>query len=226
VTCPQVSRFYQAEHARQGVQVTCGVQVEELEGDGAFVPRVRAVICEDGSAHEADVVLVGIGVSACDELAEAAGLECANGIVVDQHCRTSDPHIYAAGDCTSHPSIHYGRRVRLESVDNAFEQGSAAALNLLGTPTPHDKVPWFWSDQYDLKMIIVGLSQGYDEVVMRGSPDSRSFSACYLREGELIAVDTVNAPKDQMAARKLVAARARPDPKKLPELALPLKDCL
>jgi 3-phenylpropionate/trans-cinnamate dioxygenase ferredoxin reductase subunit len=226
VTCPQVSRFYEAEHARQGVRVTCGVQVEELEGDGAFVPRVRAVICEDGSAHEADVVLVGIGVSACDELAEAAGLECANGIVVDQHCRTSDPHIYAAGDCTSHPSIHYGRRVRLESVDNAFEQGSAAALNLLGTPTPHDKVPWFWSDQYDLKMIIVGLSQGYDEVVMRGSPDSRSFSACYLREGELIAVDTVNAPKDQMAARKLVAARARPDPKKLPELALPLKDCL
>ncbi len=88
------------------------------------------------------------------------GIECANGIVVDQHCRTNDPHVYAAGDCTSHPNIHYGRRVRLESVDNAFEQGSSVAMNLLGVPTPHDKVPWFWSDQYDLKMIIVGLEPG------------------------------------------------------------------
>ncbi|MEJ1966298.1 MAG: FAD-dependent oxidoreductase [Gammaproteobacteria bacterium] len=226
VTCPEVSAFYESEHARRGVRISCQVQLEELEGDGGTTPRVRAVICEDGSSHEADVVLVGIGVSARDELAEAAGLECANGIVVDQHCRTSDPHIYAAGDCTSHPNIHYGRRVRLESVDNAFEQASSAALNLLGTPTPHDKVPWFWSDQYDLKMIIVGLSQGYDEVVVRGTPDSRSFSACYLREGELIAVDSINSPKDQMAARKLVAARARPDRTRLAEPLIPLKDCL
>jgi 3-phenylpropionate/trans-cinnamate dioxygenase ferredoxin reductase subunit len=187
---------------------------------------VRAVVCDDGTAHDADVVIVGIGVTPNDELAESAGLECGNGIVVDQHCRTSDPNIYAAGDCTSHPNIHYGKRVRLESVDNAFEQATSAALNMLGVPTPHDKVPWFWSDQYDLKCIIVGLSQGYDEVVMRGSPAARSFSACYLREGELIAVDTVNAPKDQMAARKLVAARAKPDRAKLAEPTTPLKDCL
>ena len=133
--------------------------------------------------------------------------------MVDEHCRTSDPNIYAAGDCTNHPSIHYGRRMRLESVDNAFEQATSAALNMLGTPTPHDKVPWFWSDQYDLKMIIVGLCQGTTRWSMRGSPASRSFTACYLRGGELIAVDTVNHPKDQMAARKLVAARARPDPR-------------
>jgi 3-phenylpropionate/trans-cinnamate dioxygenase ferredoxin reductase subunit len=206
--------------------VICGTQVRALEAGTATPERVRAVICEDGSAHDADLVLVGVGVSACDELAEAAGLECSNGIVVDQHCRTSDPHIYAAGDCTSHPNIHYGRRVRLESVDNAFEQATSAALNLLGTPTPHNKVPWFWSDQYDLKMIIVGLSLGYDDVVMRGSPASRSFSACYLRDGELIAIDTVNAPKDQMAARKLVATRARPDRAKLAEPSIPLRDCL
>ena len=224
VTCPQISSFYQSEHAKHGVRIVCGAQVSEIEGgaDG----RVRAVSCDDGSSHPADVALIGIGVNATDVLAQEAGLECANGIVVDQHCRTSDPHIYAAGDCTSHPNIHYGRRVRLESVDNAFEQGTSAALNMLGTPTPHDKLPWFWSDQYDLKMIIVGLSQGYDEVVMRGSVDARSFSACYLREGELIAVDTVNAPKDQMAARKLVAARARPDRVKLQEPAIPLRDCL
>jgi 3-phenylpropionate/trans-cinnamate dioxygenase ferredoxin reductase subunit len=223
VTAPEVSAFYEAEHRNRGVEVICGTQVSALEGSQG---RVHKVVCEDGSAHEADAVLVGIGVGPRDDLAQAAGLDCLNGLVVDQHCGTSDPNIYAAGDCTSHPSIHYGRHVRLESVDNAFEQASSAALNLLGTPTPHDKVPWFWSDQYDLKMIIVGLSQGYDEAVVRGSPASRSFSVCYLREGELIAVDTVNSPKDQMAARKLVAARARPDRTKLAEPSHPLKDCL
>jgi 3-phenylpropionate/trans-cinnamate dioxygenase ferredoxin reductase subunit len=205
------------------VEIICDTQVSALEGANG---RVRRVVCEDGSAHEADAVLVGIGVGPRDDLAQAAGLDCENGIVVDQHCQTSDPNIYAAGDCTNHPSIHYGRHVRLESVDNAFEQATNAALNLLGTPTPHDKVPWFWSDQYDLKMIIVGLSRGYDEAVMRGSPASRSFSVCYLRDGELMAVDTVNAPKDQRAARKLVAARARPDRAKLAEPSQPLKDCL
>lgn len=223
VTAPQISAFYESEHTTQGVRVICGAEVRALEGSQG---RVRTVVCEDGSAHEADVVVVGIGVGPRDDLAQAAGLDCLNGIVVDQHCRTSDPNIYAAGDCTSHPSIHYGRHVRLESVDNAFEQASSAALNILGMPTPHDKVPWFWSDQYDLKMIIVGLSQGYDEAITRGSPASRSFSVCYLREGELIAVDTVNAPKDQMAARKLVAARARPDRAKLAEPDIPLRDCL
>jgi 3-phenylpropionate/trans-cinnamate dioxygenase ferredoxin reductase subunit len=223
VTAPEVSAFYESEHTRHGVRVTCGAEVRALEGSEG---RVRQVMCEDGSAHEADVVLVGIGVRPRDDLAQAAGLDCLNGIVVDQHCRTTDPDIYAAGDCTSHPSIHYGRHVRLESVDNAFEQGTSAALNMLGTPTPHDKVPWFWSDQYDLKMIIVGLSQGYDEAITRGSPASRSFSVCYLREGELIAVDTVNVPKDQMAARKLVAARARPERAKLAEPDIPLRDCL
>ncbi len=226
VTCCEVSAFYEAEHIRQGVRVICGAQVSEIEGSGGSPSRVRAVICDDGTAHDADVVLVGIGVTPNDDLAQSAGLECGNGIVVDQHCRTSDPHIYAAGDCTDHPSIHYGKRIRLESVDNAFEQATSAALNMLGTPTPHDKVPWFWSDQYDRKCIIIGLSQGHDEVVMRGSPASRSFSACYLREGELIAVDTVNAPKDQMAARKLVAARAKPDRARLAEPTTPLKDCL
>jgi 3-phenylpropionate/trans-cinnamate dioxygenase ferredoxin reductase subunit len=223
VTSAEVSSFYASEHAKQGVRVICGTEVRALEGSDS---RVQTVICEDGSVHEADLVLVGIGVGPRDELAQAAGLDCLNGIVVDQHCRTSDPNIYAAGDCTSHPSIHYGRHVRLESVDNAFEQGASAAANMLGTPTPHDKVPWFWSDQYDLKMIIVGLSQGYEEIVTRGSAASRSFSVCYLRDGELIAIDTVNAPKDQMAARKLIAARARPDPAKLADPGIALRDCL
>ncbi len=118
----------------------------------------------------------------------------------------------------------YGCRLRLESVDNAFEQGASAALNMLGIDSPHDKVPWFWSDQYDLKLIIVGISSGYDTVLLRGSPAERSFSACYLRDGELIAMDTINAPKDQMAARRLIARRSRPDRLRLADPAVPLKE--
>jgi 3-phenylpropionate/trans-cinnamate dioxygenase ferredoxin reductase subunit len=225
VTCPEISSFYEAEHAKHGVRIECNARVRALEERGAS-GRVRAVACEDGTEHAADAVVIGVGVVARDDLARTAGLECSNGIVVDEQCRTSDPQIYAAGDCTNHPSPRFGRRLRLESVDHAFEQATSAALNMLGIPTPHDKVPWFWSDQYDLKMIIVGICHGHDAVVMRGSPAARSFSACYLRGGELVAVDTVNHPKDQMAARKLIAARARPDPAKLAQQDIPLKDCL
>ena len=192
----------------------------------AGTDRVAAVRLEDGHEVPADFVLVAIGVAPTDALARATGLECDNGILVDEYCRTSDPNIWAAGDCARHPSIHYGTRVRLESVDNAFEQGTSAALNMLGIRTVHDKVPWFWSDQFDLKMVIVGLSAAHDEVVLRGDPASRAFSVCYLRDGELIAVETVNHTKDQMAARKLIPARARPDLAKLSDPALPLKDCL
>lgn len=225
VVCPQLSTFYQAEHARHGVRILCNSKVRGL----AAAPgsrRVRAVVTEDGEEHPADVVVVGCGVLPADDLAVAAGLACENGVVVDDRCRTSDPAIYAAGDCTSHPSVRYGRRLRLESVDNAFEQGASAALNLLGMETVHDKVPWFWSDQYDLKMIIIGMSQGYDTIVMRGDPATHAFSACYLRAGELIAVDTINSPKDQMAARKLIAARVRPDPDRLADHTVPLKDAV
>jgi 3-phenylpropionate/trans-cinnamate dioxygenase ferredoxin reductase subunit len=116
--------------------------------------------------------------------------------------------------------------VRLESVDNAFEQGTSAALNMLGLVTVHDKVPWFWSDQYDLKMVIVGLSDGFDDLVVRGDPESRAFSVCYLKAGELIAVESINHNKDQMAARKLIPARARPDRAKLANDAIAMKDTL
>jgi 3-phenylpropionate/trans-cinnamate dioxygenase ferredoxin reductase component len=225
VTCPQVSAFYEAEHARHGVQVRCNARVAALRGDTRS-RQVSAVVTEDGAEHPAEVVVIGVGVQPADELARAAGLECENGIRVDEHCRTSDPAIYAAGDCVNHPSPHYGLRLRLESVDHAFEQGTSAALNLLGAPTVHDKVPWFWSDQYDLKLVIVGVSQGHDALVMRGAPAARSFSACYLRGGELIAIDTLNSPRDQMAARKLIAAHVHPDPGKLADPASALKDAV
>jgi 3-phenylpropionate/trans-cinnamate dioxygenase ferredoxin reductase subunit len=225
VTCSEISSFYEKEHARHGVRIICNAKVRALAGD-PHSRRVRSVLTEDGAEHPADVVIVGVGVLPADELAIAAGIECANGISVDDHCRTSDPHIYAAGDCTHHPNLHYGRHLRLESVDNAFEQATTAALNLIGTPTVHDKVPWFWSDQYDLKMIIVGICHGHDTVVTRGNPSSRSFSTCYLRQGELIAIDSVNSPKDQMAARKIIAARGRPHLDKLADTSVPLKDAV
>ena len=225
VTCAEVSDFFQAEHARHGVSILCNMRVRAIAGDESS-GRVRAVVCEDGTEHSADLVIVGVGVAPAAELASAAGLRCANGIMVDEFCRTSDPRILAAGDCSIHPSPHYGRLLRLESVDNAFEQGTSAALGILGTPVIHDKVPWFWSDQYDLKLIIVGLNHGYDTLVMRGSCTARSFSACYLLSGELIAIDTVNNAKDQMAARKLIAARARPNLDKLADPNLALRDCV
>jgi 3-phenylpropionate/trans-cinnamate dioxygenase ferredoxin reductase subunit len=227
VVSPAVSTFYEAEHAKHGVRIHCGVRVDSLVPGkgGSGTERVTAVRLQDGHEQPADFVLVAIGVVPSDALARAAGLDCDNGILVDEYCRTSDPHIWSAGDCARHPSIHYGIRVRLESVDNAFEQGTSAALNMLGIATVHDKVPWFWSDQFDLKMVIVGLSAAHDEVVLRGDPASRAFSVCYLRDGELIAVEAINHTKDQMAARKLIPARARPDLAKLADPALALKDC-
>jgi 3-phenylpropionate/trans-cinnamate dioxygenase ferredoxin reductase subunit len=193
-----------------------------LEGED----RVENVVCADGSSYKADLLLVGIGAVANAQVAIDAGLTCENGIVVDQHCRTSDEFIYAAGDCTNHPSLRFGMRVRLESVDNAFEQAKAAALNLLGKPTTHDRVPWFWSDQYDNKLLIAGLAQNHDMQVTRGDPASRSFSVCYLKGGELMAVEAINHSKDYIAARKLIAERARPDIDKLRDPQIALKDTL
>jgi 3-phenylpropionate/trans-cinnamate dioxygenase ferredoxin reductase subunit len=227
VVAPEVSRFYESEHARHGVKIHCNARIAELathEGASPGTERVAAVRLADGSDIPADFVLVAIGVVATDSLARAAGLHCDNGIVVNEFCQTSDASIWAAGDCAQHPSIHYGTSVRLESVDHAFEQGASAALNMLGIATAHDKVPWFWSDQFDLKMVIVGLAAGHDALVLRGDPASRAFSVCYLKAGELIAVETVNNTKDQMAARKLIPLRARPDPARLSDHSVPLKD--
>lgn len=222
VTCAAVSEFFEAEHGRHGVNIVCNARVRALVG----TDRVQAVVCEDGSEIAADVVVIGVGADPADELAAAAGIECANGIVVDEFCRTSDPRVYAAGDCTNHPSAHYGRRLRLESVENAFEQGTTAALNMMGTPTVHRGVPWFWSDQFDLRLAIVGVSQAADLVVLRGDPGKRSFSACYVRGGELVAVDSVNAMKDQMAARRLIPARVHPNLEKLMDVRIPLRDSI
>ncbi|HVN46388.1 MAG TPA: FAD-dependent oxidoreductase [Steroidobacteraceae bacterium] len=225
VTCPEVSAFYEAEHTRHGVHIRCNELVRALHREPR-TGRVRSVLTEGGHEYPADLVVVGVGVAPADELARAAGLECENGVVTDVHCRTADAAIYAAGDCASHLNRQYGRHLRLESVDNAFEQGTTVALNMLGNETVHDKVPWFWSDQFDLKLIIIGVGHGYDSAILRGSPASRSFSVCYLRGGELVALDSVNTPKDQMAARKLIAVHARPNVDKLADISVPLRDAL
>jgi 3-phenylpropionate/trans-cinnamate dioxygenase ferredoxin reductase subunit len=171
-------------------------------------------------------VLVAVGAAPADKLAIDAGLFCDGGIVVDENCRSSDPHIFAAGDCANQVNERYGQRLRLESVDNAFEQGTCAALSILGMAHSAERVPWFWSDQYDVKLVIVGVSQGYDQLIVRGDPETRSFSVCYLREGELIALDTINSPKEQMAGRKLVGARASPRLERLTDSSVPLRECV
>jgi 3-phenylpropionate/trans-cinnamate dioxygenase ferredoxin reductase subunit len=222
VVAPSVSQYFAREHSSHGVNIICDTRVVCLEGQG----RVERVVCADGTRHAADMVIVGIGAVATTELASAAGLACDNGIVVDEYCRTSDAAIYAAGDCTNHPSLRFGRRVRLESVDNAFEQAKSAALNLLDRPVAHDRVPWFWSDQFDDKLLIVGLSQDYDRLVLRGDPASRSFSVCYLKGRELLAVEAVNHSRDYMAARKLLAERALLNVGKLADSQTPLKDAI
>jgi len=222
VVAPGVSQYFAEEHRAHGITILCDMRVVCLEGQG----RVERVVCADGTRHAADLVIVGVGAVATTELASAAGLACDNGIVVDEYCRTSDAAIYAAGDCTNHPSLRFGRRVRLESVDNAFEQAKTAALNLLDRPVAHDRVPWFWSDQFDNKLLIVGLSQDYDRQVLRGDPASRSFSVCYLKGRELLAVEAVNHSKDYMAARKLIAERALLNVDKLADSELGLKEAI
>jgi 3-phenylpropionate/trans-cinnamate dioxygenase ferredoxin reductase component len=220
VVASNVSEFFEHEHRTQGVKIICNTRVVRFEGSG----RVDRVVCADGSTHAADLLVVGVGAIANSQLAADTGLKCDNGIVVDETCRTSDPAIFAAGDCSNFFSPRYQARVRLESVDNAFEQSKAAALNILERPTVYDRVPWFWSDQYDNKLLIVGLSFAHDQQLTRGDPATRSFSVCYLRGGELLAVEAINHSKDYMAARKLIAERFRPDLDKLADPQCALKD--
>lgn len=220
VTVPQVSAFFERVHREAGVDLRTGVQVSGLEGE----PEVNRVLLEGGGSVEADLVIVGVGIVPNVELAQEAGLAVDNGIVVDEFTRTSDPDIFAAGDCTNHPNEFLGRRVRLESVQNALEQGRACAAALAGKPEPYRAVPWFWSDQYDVKLQMVGLSAGHDACVLRGDPaGGRSFAAFYLREGKLISADAVNRAADFAFAKKLVAARVQLDPAVLADEAVPLK---
>ncbi len=213
VASKPVSKFYQDLHQNAGVEVRCGVAVEGLGGE----KRVETVELATGETIECGAVLVGIGAIAETSLAEAAGLDVDNGIVVDDHARTSDPHIWAAGDCTNFPSPRYGRRMRLESVPNAIEQGKVAAANMAGGDVVYDALPWFWSDQYDVKLQTAGLSEGHDQFVVRGNPDDRKFSVWYLKGGRLLCVDAINDPAAFALARIAITNDAAVDPADISE---------
>jgi 3-phenylpropionate/trans-cinnamate dioxygenase ferredoxin reductase subunit len=203
---PAVSDFYLAAHRRRGTSVELSAVVSAITGDEG---RVTGITTTDGRHLAADVVLVGVGVVPRTELAEQLGLHCDGGIVVDAQARTNRAGVVAAGDCTvqPHPSTGLGL-VRIESVQNAVAQGKVAAATLLGRAPTTAAVPWFWSDQGDLKLQIAGLSTGYDDVVLRGDPDSERFSALYYGGGRLLAVDAVNRPADYMAVRKALSTGA------------------
>ena len=226
VVAPEVSAFFTAQHERAGVRIHTEALVSGFAARPDDHARVGCVHTMDGREFPADLVIVGIGIVPNTTLAVAAGLAVENGIAVDEYCRTSDEHVWAAGDCTNHPSLRYQRRVRLESVDNAFEQAKSAAANMAGRPAVHDRLPWFWSDQFDLKLMIAGLNFDYDQALVRGDPQARAFSCCYLRERELLAIDCVNHPKDFMAGKKLIAERAHFDLVKLADARVALKDAM
>lgn len=204
VVSAEMSAVYARRHADAGVEILCGAAVTGFTGS----ERVTGVELADGRQVDADVVIVGIGIAPNVEVAAAAGLPCDDGILVDECARTDDPHVLAAGDCTRHPHVTVAGTVRLESVHNAIEQGRSAGHAAAGEPSAFTDVPWFWSDQYDLKLQIAGVAQRYDEVVFRGDARGRSFAAYYLDSGRLVAVDAVNSPREFMNAKKLIAARA------------------
>ncbi len=219
VTVPEVSAFFERVHREAGVDLRTNVQIAAFEGGAA----VEQVVLSDGTRIPADFVIAGIGQLPNVELAQDAGLAVDNGIVVDEYARTADPHIYAAGDCANHPNAFFDCRLRLESVQNAMEHGRTVAANLLGKNVIYNVVPWFWSDQYDLKLQMVGLSKGFDRMVLRGDLNGRAFAAFYLKDGHIIAADTVSRPQDFMFAKKLVVMRAAVDAAQLADEAVPLK---
>lgn len=207
VTAPEVSTFYERIHREEGIDLRTDVEVLAFEGGD----RVRGVLLAGDEVLQADLAIVGIGVVPNVELAQEAGLEVSDGIVIDGHGQTSHDHIYAAGDCANYFDARYGRRLRLESVPNAVEQAKTVAATICGKDKEISGLPWFWSDQYDLKLQIAGLSVGYDEAVLRGDPSvGRDFACFYLNEGRIIAADCVNRPREFMFSKRAVGANLAP----------------
>jgi 3-phenylpropionate/trans-cinnamate dioxygenase ferredoxin reductase component len=216
-----ISSFYEAEHRAHGVDLRTGVGVASLEGDG----RVTAVRLADGSSVETDLVIVGIGIIPSVQPLLKAGANGGNGVEIDAHCRTSLPHIYAIGDCAAHSNgFAEGATIRLESVQNANDQASIAAKAICGTLLPYGATPWFWSNQYDLRLQTVGLSTGHDATVLRGDPATRSFSVIYLKAGRVIALDCVNMVRDYSQGRKLVEMKLAVPTDALADIERPLKE--
>ena len=221
VTSPEISEFYTRIHREQGVDVRCEVGASGFEGNG----NVTRVLCNDGSAYDADLVIIGIGILPNTDLAETAGLKIDNGIVVDEHTITSNPDIVSAGDCTFHYNAIYDRWIRLESVQNASDQARVAAATIAGNEKTYNALPWFWSDQYDVKLQIAGLSQGYDELIIRGDwTASKNFAAFYLKDGRVIAVDAVNKALEFMMGKRLIIDKIVVNKEKLADATVNIKE--
>ena len=219
-----LSRFYEEEHRRHGVDVRLSAEVATIEGDGDRVTRVQMA---DGESLDCDILVVGIGIVPAVGPLIAAGAAGANGVQVDEFCRTSLPCIYAIGDCAAHANRYAGGSViRLESVQNAHDMAACVARAICGDPQPYEAVPWFWSNQYDLRLQTVGLTLGHDATVLRGDPAERSFSVVYLKEGRVIALDCVNRTRDYAQGRKLIEARAVIAPELLLDTGTELKALL
>jgi 3-phenylpropionate/trans-cinnamate dioxygenase ferredoxin reductase subunit len=219
VAAPETADYFRALHQRHGVTIREGCGLARLEGDG----QVRRAVLSDGTALDVDFVIVGIGVVPNTGLAEAAGIEIDNGIRTDPQGRSSVPNVWAAGDCASFP--YQGSRIRLESVPNAIDQAELVAENILGAGKPYVAKPWFWSDQYDVKLQIAGLNAGFDTVITRaGAGQSTSF--WYYRGEQLLAVDAMNAPRDYMIAKRLIEAGRSPDPDAVADSSTELKALL
>jgi len=216
-----LSRFYEAQHRAHGVDVLTGIAVTGIEGRD----QVAGVRLADGTLIPADLVIVGVGiVPAVAPLLAAGAAGAEGGVMVDEICRTSLADVYAIGDCAAHANgFADGATIRLESIQNATDQATVVAQAILGSPQPYAAVPWFWSNQYDLKLQTVGLSTGHDRAVLRGDPASRSFSVVYLKHGRVVALDCVNAVRDYVQGRALIIGRVSPDPERLADAAAPLK---
>jgi len=220
VAGPDLSEFYRAKHLEHGVDLRTDAKIDRIEGEDGKVTGVRMV---DGTVVPAEIVIVGIGIAPCVEPLLKAGAAGGNGVVVDQYCRTSLPDVYAIGDCAAHANgFAEGSVIRLESVQNATDMAITVAKAICGHPTAYQATPWFWSNQFGLKLQTVGLSAGHDRAVTRGDPDSGSFSVIYLRDGKVVALDCVNKVSDYVQGRKLVEARAVVEPERLADAAVPL----
>ena len=221
VAGPVLSSFFRDVHEENGVRFHFGAAVEGFEGLDGQVSGVR--LTGRPTLH-CDAVLVGVGAIPNDDLAKAAGLACDDGVIVDGQARTSDPHIFAIGDVTRRPMALYGRIVRLESVPNALEQARQAAAAIVGAPDPKPETPWFWSDQYDIKLQIGGMPFDVDQVVLRGDPAARKFALFHLSEGRVQAVEAVNSPPEFMIGRQWLASRRAVDPVRLADSSIPIKE--
>ncbi|MEM7277846.1 MAG: FAD-dependent oxidoreductase, partial [Pseudomonadota bacterium] len=223
VTTPLISKFFTRLHTEQGVSVLCASGVDAIVGD----TEVQGVALGGGEVIPADLVIVGIGVLPNTELAEAADLAVDNGIRVDAFGRTNDASIYASGDCANGEHAHYGLSMRLESVQNANDQGLTVAKSINGDNVAYAALPWFWSDQYDVKLQIAGLTQGFDRQVVRGdSSNGRKFAVFYLKGNTLLAVDAINSPKEFVGSKKLILERAQMNAESLANPEIALSDCL